>query len=202
MTDDLHRIAIHESGHAVIGELLYLNPDYVTIEPTAEYLGFHEPRIPPYSAWRRWRTLLVKCAGLIAEEMSFDDVESHDALGLGALVIDGAELWALLQAHSDDLRQQWDWFELAYAQTRRVLSNPAVWRSVENVAARLIEARTLDRGEAYDVIDAALGRSKWKRERLQMGERHAGPPQTWIESREEYRQIRALLAKANGGAAT
>ena len=69
-----------------------------------------------------------------------------------------------------------------------------MWRSVESLAGRLMGKRTLDYAEAADVIDAALGRSKWKREQFEMGLRYASPPQTWIESREEYRGLEALTA--------
>ncbi|HEV2666053.1 MAG TPA: hypothetical protein VG324_14135 [Blastocatellia bacterium] len=57
----------------------------------------------------------------------------------------------------------------------------------------------LVRQSAADVIDAALGRSKWNvrmRDRIQMAERYASPPQTWFDSREEYRKQQKLLAAA------
>jgi len=73
-----------------------------------------------------------------------------------------------------------------------------VWRSVESLAARLMEKRTLDCVESAEVIQVALGRSKWKREQFQMGLRYAVPPQTWIDSREEYRAIEISLAAKKG----
>jgi hypothetical protein len=198
-------LAIHEAGHAVIAELLCLNPDYVTIEPTDRADGHLKRRTPAYSAWERWRLLLVICAGVLAEEICpAVDEPSEDLESPGDEGADSARLWASLQMHSDNPGQRHEWFVLASAQTRRILSNPAVWRSVESLAARLLEKRTIDRWESAGAIDAALGGSKWKRERdrRQMVARYASPPLTWIESREEYRRMeKAMAAYAAGVAA-
>jgi len=198
------QLAIHEAGHAVIAELLYLNPEYATIEPTDGADG-HLKRRTPYSAWEKWRELLVICAGILAEEScQVVDDPSEDLELPGDKGADSARLWASLQAQSDNPGQQSEWFVLAFSQTRRILNNAAVWRAVESLAARLLEKRTLDRWESADAIDAALGGSKWKRyrERRQMVARYASPPLTWIESCEEYRQMeKAMAANAAGGAA-
>jgi len=102
----------------------------------------------------------------------------------------------VMELHSEDESRQWEWFELAYAQAQRILSHRAVWRSVESLAARLMEKRTLDYADAADVIKAALGRTKWNREQFRMAERYASPPQTWIDSREEYRELAQAMAAA------
>lgn len=188
-------LAIHKAGHDVIAELLYLNPAHVTIEPSVTADGHLKRRIPPISARARWRELLVFCAGFVAEGIHLGEVELHEELRWpGDEGTDSARLWASLQMHSDDLRKQWGWFDSAFFQTQRILSNSAVWRSVESLAERLLEARTLDRGEASDTINAGLGHSKWMRERFQMGNRYASPPQNWIESLEEYRQMKKAMS--------
>ncbi len=198
--DDLYSTAIHESGHAVLAELLYMDPEYVTIEPTDKFYGHLRRRFPALSATERWRELLVVCAGVEAEGVHgvypAEDLELPDDEWT-----DSGRLWASLQMHSDSPGQQWEWFTLAVSQTRRILSNPAVWRSVESLAARLLEARTLDRGEAADAIRDGLRRSKWERDRFQMGNRYACPPQNWIESREEYRQMEEAVAAYAAGRA-
>jgi hypothetical protein len=138
-----------------------------------------------------WRYLLVDCAGVIAEGMFFDGFMPYDVLSEAPPedeISDTVQLWAYLESHSEDKNQQREWFELAYAQAQRILSNSAVRRSVESLAARLVEKRTLDHGEAYNVMQVALGRSKWRLDPVHMGERYASPPQTWIDSREEYRR--------------
>jgi hypothetical protein len=203
VTDDLRRTAIHESGHAVIAELLYLNPEYVTIEPTYRADGHLKRRIPPTSAQERWRELLFLCSGVVAEGIRSDEVEPYEELSWqGGEGTDSARLWASLRTRSDDPRQQQVWFDSAFFQAQRILSNSAVWRSVESLAERLMEQRTLNGWEAADLIDAALGNSKWGRDRFKMVARYASPPTTWIESREEYRQAKkAMAASAAGGAA-
>jgi hypothetical protein len=206
VTDVLRRVAIHESGHAVLAELFYMNPEYVTIEPNSEFLGHLRRRGKGYMAHERWRDLLVTCAGHAAEGLMPEDVESDDMdeycdhydmlrwpLEENS---DGGRIWASLREHSEDEQQQLTWFELAFAQTQRVLRNRDVWRSVESLAARLIEKRTVDRDEAAEVIQAALGRSKWNRDQFQMSHRYAKPPQTWTDSREEYQEHAKLLAAA------
>jgi hypothetical protein len=209
VTDDLRRVAIHESGHAVIGTLFYLDSEYVTIEPTDKNLGHVRRRGGGVSAHDNWRKLLYTCGGHIAEGLTAEDMVVSDDYwnSYAALrwprpdeeITDGAQLWTLLREHSEDEDRREAWFELAFAQTQRILSNPAVWRSVESLAARLMEKRTIDGNEARDVIEAALGRSKWNkqfRDQIQMGERYASPPQTWIDSREAYREHYRLHRQA------
>lgn len=207
MTEDLHRIATHEAGHAVVAELLCMNPEYVTIEPGEATLGHLRRRRYCVSPLDTWRDLIFLCGGHIAEIIEIDDEMSDEHWGAemalsmldpDATITDGAYLWASLREHSDDERQQKKWFKQAFAQTHRILSNRAVWRSVENLAARLTEKRTINYAEAAEVIDAALGRSKWNREQFRMGERYASPPQTWIDSREEYREIAEAMAATKG----
>jgi hypothetical protein len=196
-------LAIHEAGHAVIAELLCLTPDHVTIESSDTADGHLRRRIPPTSARERWRELLVLCAGIVSEGIHSEEVELYQELRRpGDEGTDSARLWASLGMHSDDAGKQGVWFDLAFFQTQRILSNPPVWRCVESLAERLLEARTLDRWEPSDTISAVLGRPKWQRNRFRMGERYASPPQDWIESREEYRQMeRAISAYATGGSA-
>jgi hypothetical protein len=199
------RTAIHEAGHAVIAELLCMNPVSVTIEPTEAALGHLRRRGRGYMPFEKWRDLLVLCAGHVAEGMAPDldldldwgITDPYDVLSWvwpDDKISDSALLWASLQEHSEDGGQRQRWFELAFAQTRRILSNRAVWRSVESLAGCLMERQTLDYAEAADVIDAALRRTKWNREQIHMAEKYASPPQTWIDSREEYRQMAKMIA--------
>jgi len=124
------QLAIHEAGHAVIAELLYLNLEYVTVEPSERAEGHLKRRVPAYSAWERWRELLVICAGILAEEICpAVDEPSGDLELLDGEGTDSARLWASLQMHSDNPGQQSEWFVLASSQARRILGNPAVWRS-------------------------------------------------------------------------
>ena len=197
--DELYSAAIHESGHAVLSELFDMNTEYVTIEPTEKTYGHLRRRGRGYGAQGKWRNMLVICGGCVAQEfdvlappeyLQWPDTEDEST--------DGALLWASLQEHSEDPRQRQEWFELAFSQTQRILSQRVVWRSVKSLAERLMEARTLDRREAADVIEAALGRSKWNYgfSRIQMGDHYAIPPQTWIDSREEYREQQKALTAA------
>ena len=196
-------LAIHEAGHAVIAELLYLNPEYVTIEPSYRADGHLKRRFPPISAQERWRELLFLCAGVVAEGIRSEEVEPYEKLRWpGDVGTDSGRLWASLQSRSDDQRQQQVWFDSAFFQTQRILSNSAVWRSVESLAWRLLEARTLGGWEAASLIDAALGHSRWGRDRFKMGNRYASPPQTWIESREERWQVKKAMAASAAGGAT
>jgi hypothetical protein len=202
--DDLYSTAIHESGHAVLSELFDLNTEYVTIEPTDKTYGHLRQRIRAYGPHGRWRDLLVIAGGCVAQE--FDVLDPSEYLEWPDTedeATDSARLWASLQEHSEDEDQRQAWFELALAQTQRILRQRPVWRSVQSLAAALLEKRTLDRWETAGVIEAALGRSKWSYGvgRIQMGFRYAPPPLTWIDSREEYRETAALLAAhAAGGA--
>jgi len=207
MTDDLYPTAIHESGHTVIAELLGRNPECLTIEPTEETTGHLRYRRTYCSPLDTWHDLIVTFGGHVAQGLMAKDMVSDDYLNsYGALrwpysdeeITDGAQIWASLQEHSEGEQQRQTWFELAFAQTQRILSNRAVWRSVESLAWRLMEARTLNnRGDIGDVIRAALGRSKWNQWRywIQMSVRYASPPQSWIDSREEYRAIGIALAR-------
>jgi len=204
MDDELYGAAIHESGHAVLAELLCMNPEYVTIEPTDRTYGHLRRRGRGYGAHGRWHNMLVICGGCVAQE--FDLLEPSEYLqwpNTEDESKDSALLWASLQEHSEDPRQRQEWFELAFAQTQRILSQRPVWRSVQNLAERLMEKRTLDRWEAADIIGAALRRSKWNQGfgRIQMSELYASPPQTWIDSREEYREFEKALADARAGGA-
>ena len=171
----------------------------MTIEPTEKTYGHLRRRGRGYGAQGKWRNMLVICGGCVAQEfdvldpceyLQWPDTEDEST--------DSALLWASLQEHSEDPRQRQEWFELAFAQTQRILSQRVVWRSVKSLAERLMEKRTLDRWEAADVIDAALGRSKWNKGfgRIQMGDRYASPPQSWIASREEYQEMEQAFAAA------
>lgn len=200
--DDLWRAAIHEAGHVVLGELLSMTTEYVAVEPNDKMLA-HVQRRPPsplatLSGETHWRFLLIDCAGVIAEGMFFDGFMSYDVLSEVLPedeISDTVQLWAYLESHSEDKKQQLKWFELAYAQAQRILSNSAVRRSVESLAARLVEKRTLDQSEVYGVLKAALGRSKWGRDRFEMSERYAVPPRSWIDSREGYRMMAEAMAE-------
>jgi hypothetical protein len=137
----------------------------------------------------------------VAERIRSDEVGPYEELRWSRDEgTDSARLWASLQTRSDDPRQQQVWFDSAFFQTPRILSNSAVWRSVESLAEQLLEKRTLGGWEAADLVDAALGNSKWGRDRFQMVARYASPPPTWMESCEEYRQVKkAMAASASGG---
>lgn len=201
-TDKL--LAIHEAGHAVMAELLSLDPVYVTIELTGMSQGHLRRRGGAITASENWGELLVICAGAIAEGIYSHKVNSRRRLCLGINVegADGKHLWDTLKAHSDNPRQLSDWYELAYSQAEHILNDRAVRRAVEALADRLLAERTITSGEAFTTIRAGLGRSKWARDQYQMAERYASPPQTWIESREEYRLIEKMMsAYARGGSA-
>lgn len=111
--------AIHEAGHAVMAELLSLNPVYVTIEPTGRSEGHLRRRGGAITADENWQELIVICAGAIAEGIYSPKVNSRfrllSGISLGAhdKGTDGKHLWDALRAHSANPQQQLDWYELA-----------------------------------------------------------------------------------------
>ncbi|HKQ76713.1 MAG TPA: hypothetical protein VJ810_23665 [Blastocatellia bacterium] len=193
-------IAIHEAGHAVIAEILCLNPEYVTVEPNKKHDG-HLKRRSVSSPIDRWRGLICDAAGYIAQELHGDRRAWWELTIRDDGDTDGAKMRSAIAEHSGDRDQQAEWFDLVTKQSRKILKNPAVWRSVESLAVRLMEKRTIDYVEASEVIEAMLGRSKWNREQFQMSNRYAAPPQTWFDSREEYQAIGMAFAAMKGGAA-
>lgn len=194
MTDDLYRAALHEAGHAVLAELLCMNPVSVTIEPEGYTFGQLRRRGTGYTPIEKWRNLLVLSAGHLAEGLAPEGFDGDDPLDmLGADYenylgddegSDSAQIWASLQEHSDDDEQMQEWFEHAFAQTRQILSDSYVWRSVESLATRLMEERTLDRYEASNVVMSALGDSEWSSDQFGNARRYAWPPHNWTDALE------------------
>lgn len=198
-------VAVHEAGHAVMAELLSLDAEYVTIESTGMSHGHLRRRGGAITASENWRELLVICAGAVAERIDSHKVNSRFRLLSGMLPgahsegADSKHLWDALKAHSDNLQQQLDWYEMAYSQTEHILNNRAVRRAVESLADRLLAERTINSRAAFAIIRAGLGRSKWARDQYEMAECYASPPSDWIESREEWVQIEAAMSLYRDG---
>jgi hypothetical protein len=172
ISEELSNTAHHEAGHAVLADLLYCDPYFVTIVPENRSAGRLKRRSHIVTLEDAVAELLVLIAGTQAESLAgnqcagdqllcFDEGDSSD----------GYRIPQVLQSVTDDPDGQETFLTLCEAGALRMLRNRPVWRAVETVAAALIERKTLDWGEVNDLIRGALGRSSWNQRQYEMAEK-------------------------------
>jgi len=174
--------AIHEAGHAVTAELLYLNPEYVAIE-VGEIISGKMQRSPRIvGPVQEWRDSICHAAGIVAESIHFNARWLQVRLRLKDQEGDDAtQLWNQITKRGGDEKRHGEWYGMIVKQTERILKSRPVWRAVTDLAERLRTEGTIERDGISETVSAALGRSKWEHDRFGMGLRHAAAPENWIQ---------------------
>ncbi|MBC5806179.1 MAG: hypothetical protein DLM53_08935 [Candidatus Eremiobacter antarcticus] len=159
---NLRRTAFHEAGHAVMAVLLKLPFRYVTIVPTAEFLGGCNFRTPSYAqklrlvaqnpnAWDRDRLeneILFYMAGAIAEKRISGRIEARGSSSDRHCASDLATA-ALRYAAPEEVVAY-----LKYLSVRasNLVNSPEVWAQVVLIAQRLLKIKKLTQTEVKEVL--------------------------------------------------
>lgn len=181
--------AYHESGHAVVAELVYADVAYATIITDDWTLG-------GVGRDRRWghtetcedyfSEVLISAAGKTSEQLaSYWDAPRKMAISnierelseLEEDVLDESGRWRTeeytfgdafdiwkryLPELSDHYQTQHSIFSEAVNRTYDLLRNPVIWRAVTNVAEALLVNEMVSGNKICDLVNDATDRSKWR----------------------------------------
>lgn len=159
---NLRYTAFHEAGHAVMAVLLKLPFRYVTIVPTAEFLGGCNFRTPSYAqklrlvaqnpnAWDRDRLeneIIFYMGGAIAEKRISGRIEHTGSSSDRRCAADLATA-ALRYAPPEEVAAY-----LKYLSVRasNLVNSPEVWEQVMLIAHRLLKSKKLTQTEVKEVL--------------------------------------------------
>lgn len=160
----LRQAAIHEAGHAIIGEMLGFKPLMAAVwtDANKRWCGRHYYRIPiiPMKE-RRWGTFYVSIAGRLAESLcGYADMKPFSAYfasfqpcckreGSFSQQSDGmlARIQAKELSGAPELFTEETFIEfldVAEREVRPMLLSPAPWAALHGVADRLMQVGQVD----------------------------------------------------------